>query len=97
MAKTHARPTWGHADERVTARGLVALNARSELPVAVGFGISTTDQVREVWRYADAAVVGSAVVAEIEKLDGAPDLVKQVGDFVRALLPQATALPNGAR
>ncbi|HET6669786.1 MAG TPA: tryptophan synthase subunit alpha, partial [Pyrinomonadaceae bacterium] len=69
----------------------------TDLPVAVGFGISTSAQVRDVWRYADAAVVGSAVVAEIEKLDGAPDLVKQVGDFVRALLPQATALQNGAR
>ena len=38
------------------------------LPVAVGFGISTAEQVRQVWRFADAAVVGSAIVSEIEKL-----------------------------
>ena len=38
----------------------------SSLPIAVGFGISTATQVREVWRFADAAVVGSAIVSEIE-------------------------------
>lgn len=59
----------------------------SGLPVAVGFGISTTAQVGDVWRYADAAVVGSALVAEIERRAGAQDLTKRIGDFARALLP----------
>lgn len=59
----------------------------TDLPIAVGFGVSTRAQVNEVWRYADAAVVGSAVVREIERLQAAPDLVNQVGSFVRALLP----------
>ena len=36
----------------------------SDLPVAVGFGISTAEQMRAVWRFADAAVVGSAIVSE---------------------------------
>jgi len=57
----------------------------SDLPVAVGFGISTGEQVAEVWSYADAAVVGSAIVAEIEKLSGSPDLVGQIGRFAEAL------------
>ena len=57
----------------------------SDLPVAVGFGISSQEQVRRVWQYADAAVVGSAVMAEVERLNGSPDLVSQVGNFVRAL------------
>ena len=71
------------------AEKLVARMRRvTDLPVAVGFGISTRAQVLEVWRYADAAVVGSAVVAEIERLATAPDLVKQIGGFVHALLPQ---------
>src|SRR5205823_5831027 len=48
----------------------------SNLPVAVGFGISTVAQVRQVWRFADAAVIGSAIVNEIERLDNSPDLVK---------------------
>ncbi|HVF66454.1 MAG TPA: tryptophan synthase subunit alpha [Pyrinomonadaceae bacterium] len=60
----------------------------SELPVAVGFGISTPEHVAEVWTYADAAVVGSALVAEIEKRAGGADLVARVGDFARALLPK---------
>jgi tryptophan synthase alpha chain len=57
----------------------------SDLPVAVGFGISTPEQVRAVWRFADAAVVGSAIVRQIEKLGHSPDLVKHVGDFARLL------------
>src|SRR5215831_16958990 len=38
----------------------------SELPIAVGFGISKAQHVADVWRYADAAVVGSAIVNIIE-------------------------------
>jgi len=58
----------------------------SELPVAVGFGISNSEQVAQTWRYADAAVVGSAIVAEIERTTGASDLVQHIGDFTRGLL-----------
>ena len=58
----------------------------SDLPVAVGFGISTPEQVRDVWRFADAAVVGSAIVREIEKLAQSPDLVNRIGEFTRSLL-----------
>jgi tryptophan synthase alpha chain len=57
----------------------------SNLPVAVGFGVSTNEQVKEVWRFADAAVIGSAIVNEIDKLNGAPDLISRIGDFVRSL------------
>ena len=60
----------------------------SDLPVAVGFGISSPEQVRAVWRFADAAVVGSAIVNQIDKLRDSPDLVNRVGDFVRSLMPR---------
>ena len=60
----------------------------SDLPVAVGFGISSPEQVRTVWRFADAAVVGSAIVKQIEKLGHSQDLVKRIGGFVRSLLPR---------
>ncbi|HEY2627153.1 MAG TPA: tryptophan synthase subunit alpha [Candidatus Udaeobacter sp.] len=60
----------------------------SDLPVAVGFGISTAEQVRQVWSFADAAVVGSAIVREIEKLTGSPNLVSRIGEFARSLLPE---------
>ncbi|MDQ2936468.1 MAG: tryptophan synthase subunit alpha [Acidobacteriota bacterium] len=70
------------------AENLVArVRALSDLPVAVGFGISNSQQVSEVWRYADAAVVGSAIVAQIEKHAARPDLVKIVEEFVRSLVP----------
>ena len=57
----------------------------SSLPIAVGFGISNAQQVADVHRYADAVVVGSAIVAEIERLNGAPDLVEHIGQFVAGL------------
>jgi tryptophan synthase alpha chain len=61
----------------------------SDLPVAVGFGISTAEQIRQVWRFADAAVIGSAIVSEIEKLAGSPDLLLRVGEFARSLVTPA--------
>jgi tryptophan synthase alpha chain len=62
------------------------VRAVSDLPVAVGFGISTSEQVRQVWRFADAAVIGSALVSQIEKLAGSPDLIAGVGEFARSFL-----------
>jgi tryptophan synthase alpha chain len=59
----------------------------SSLPVAVGFGISNRDQVVDVQRYADAVVVGSAIVLELEHAGGAADVSARVGEFVRGLLP----------
>jgi len=61
----------------------------SNLPVAVGFGISTPEQVADVWRYADAAVVGSAIVREIERAAGYADIVAGVGRFVRSITPRS--------
>ena len=60
----------------------------SDLAVAVGFGISSPEQVRAVWRFADAAVVGSAIVKQIEKLGDSPDLVKHIGEFARSLVAE---------
>jgi tryptophan synthase alpha chain len=71
----------------VAATLVARVRELTDLPVAVGFGISTRDQVSEVWEYADGAVVGSAIVAEIEKLCGRPDLAAKVGEFVRDLRP----------
>jgi tryptophan synthase alpha chain len=59
----------------------------SDFPVAVGFGISTAEQVREVWRFADAAVIGSAIVREIERWSAEPDLVSRIGNFARSFVP----------
>jgi tryptophan synthase alpha chain len=60
----------------------------SDLPVAVGFGISKPEHVVDVWRYADAAVVGSAIVSEIEKAESTDDAVVRVGLYTRELTSQ---------
>lgn len=78
---TGARTELSDEAERLVTR----LRQHTQLPVAVGFGISTREHVRDTWRYADAAVVGSAIVAEIERHASTPDLVRRVGAFARAL------------
>ncbi len=62
------------------------VRAVSDLPIAVGFGISTAEQIQQVWRFADAAVIGSAIVSEIEKLADSADLVNLIGEFARSFL-----------
>ena len=68
------------------ARALVArIRAHTTMPIALGFGISRPEHVAEVGRYADAAVVGSALVSLIAKEGQSPDLLDRVGDYVRWL------------
>ena len=57
----------------------------SDLPVALGFGISKPDHVREVGQWADAAVVGSALVDVIAREGASDDLNAQVEEYVRWL------------
>jgi tryptophan synthase alpha chain len=64
------------------------------LPVALGFGISTPEHVRAVGAFTEAAVVGSAIVALVEKTPAA-EAAKAVGDFV-AVLRGKTTLGGGA-
>lgn len=56
----------------------------TKLPIALGFGISNAEHVRTVGTFADAAVVGSAIVGLVEKTPAA-DAARAVGEFVRAL------------
>jgi tryptophan synthase alpha chain len=57
----------------------------TQLPVALGFGISRPEHVAEVGSYADAAVVGSALVSLIADESGSPHLVDRVETYVRSL------------
>jgi tryptophan synthase alpha chain len=57
----------------------------SDLPVALGFGISTPEHVREVGQWADAAVVGSALVNVIAEAGSSADLNRRVEEYVRWL------------
>jgi tryptophan synthase alpha chain len=77
----------GRRDEMTRDAEILVRRIRSvsDLPVAVGFGISTAEQVRAVWRFADAAVVGSAIVREIETCSGESNLVDRIGEFAASL------------
>ncbi|HSC29556.1 MAG TPA: tryptophan synthase subunit alpha [Vicinamibacterales bacterium] len=61
------------------------VRARTDLPVALGFGISHPDHVAAVCRTADAAVVGSALVNVVAEHAASPDLCERAGEYVRWL------------
>ncbi len=92
-AVSRAGVTGARNEMSIDAKKLVErLRNFTDLPVAVGFGISNSQQVLETQKYADAAVVGSAIVAEIMKLTPNPDevpedFVEKIGEFVGNLLP----------
>jgi tryptophan synthase alpha chain len=67
------------------AVGVGRVRALTKVPLAVGFGISTPEQARAVAELADAVIVGSAVVATVERSLGASDLVARAGEFVGRL------------
>jgi tryptophan synthase alpha chain len=55
----------------------------TKLPIAVGFGISTAQQFAAVGKYAEGAVVGSAIVETIERNPGRE--AESVGEFIKQL------------
>src|SRR5579875_1467281 len=61
------------------------MRKHTDLPLAVGFGISTPAHVREVASLADGVVVGSAIVNCIERERAAPDLIAKLEAFTREL------------
>jgi tryptophan synthase alpha chain len=78
------------------AKGLVErIKQFTKLPVALGFGVSTLGHVQAVAEFADAAVVGSAIVGLVEKTDP-NEAAKAVGEFVRSL-KSGSAEGNQAR
>ena len=77
----------GTRDELSSEAKLLVERARkvTELPIAVGFGVSSNQHVSEVLGYADAAVVGSAIISVIEASKD-EDATRNVGRFVAGLL-----------
>jgi tryptophan synthase alpha chain len=64
---------------------VAAIRALTQVPVAVGFGISNPDQAATVAALADGVVVGSAIVRKIGEIGDAPDLPEKIADFVRPI------------
>ena len=88
-AVSRAGVTGARSETSNDAQTLVErLRKYTDLPIAVGFGISNAAQITETWKYADAAVVGSAIVAEIGRLGDSANLAEVVSEFVKNLLPK---------
>jgi len=86
-AVSRAGVTGVRIDSSNDAESLVErLRKFTDLPIAVGFGISTAEQIKEVWQYAEAAVIGSAIVSEIARSNNPVEVVKNVRHFVKELL-----------
>ena len=81
LGVTGARETLADGAREIVAR----IRTVSDLPVALGFGISKPEHVREVGRWADAAVVGSALVSVIADAGASPELIPRVEEYVRWL------------
>lgn len=62
------------------------IRAHTDLPIAVGFGISNPEQAKTVASYAEAIVVGSAIVNQIAEHGKSPELVSLTTDFVKSLV-----------
>lgn len=67
------------------ATQIAKIRAHTDLPIAIGFGISNPEQAKAVAQEGDACVVGSAIVNQIAEHGKSPELVTQVGAFVKSL------------
>ncbi len=66
-------------------QNIKAVKKYTQKPLCVGFGISKPQHLREVFKVADGAIIGSAVIKVIKDNIGKKDLVKRVGKFVERL------------
>lgn len=78
-------------DAGAIAAAVAAVRQVSPVPVAVGFGVSTPTAARAVAAFADAVVVGSALVQVIARSGRSPSLADEVGTFARSLKEAVTA------
>ncbi|HUY27339.1 MAG TPA: tryptophan synthase subunit alpha [Candidatus Binataceae bacterium] len=67
------------------AAHVAALRGDTDLPIGVGFGISTPEQAARVASFADAVVVGSAISTAIEQHAASGDVPEAVGAMVEAM------------
>src|SRR5471030_2586402 len=74
------------------ASQVAKIRAHTDLPVAVGFGISNPEQAQLVAQNADAVVVGSAVVNQIAEHGKSSGLVAKVSTFVKSVADAVKAI-----
>jgi tryptophan synthase alpha chain len=76
--------------DRTVSQSVQSIRVHTALPIAVGFGITSKANVETIWQYADAAVVGSAIVRFIEEHKREPDLPRVLTRYVKdELMPDS--------
>lgn len=73
------------ADADAVAAHIAKIRAATDLPIAVGFGIKTSEDAAKFAKIADGVVVGSAIVQNIEQNQGNPGLPQAISAQVKAL------------
>ena len=66
-------------------RNIETIKRHTRKPLCAGFGISRPEHIREVFKIADGAIVGSAVIKVIKENIGKKDLVEKTGKFIEGL------------
>lgn len=74
----------GHIDTSAVAAHLPKIRAASKLPIGVGFGIRDAAAAKAIAAVADAVVIGSRIIEEIESA-GPEHAVRRVADLIRPI------------
>ena len=89
-----------HLDPREVAAKLKEIRRQTRLPLGVGFGISSPETAAQVAEFADAVIVGSAVVKRMEDMVATPDkILTEIPAFIarlRAAMDRVTGAPSSA-
>ena len=87
-------------DVREVAAKLKEIRGHTKLPLGVGFGIGSPEAAAQVAEFADAVIVGSAVVKRMEEMAANPDkILTEVPAFIarlREAMDQTTQTPTSA-
>ncbi|MEC5127865.1 tryptophan synthase subunit alpha [Verrucomicrobiales bacterium BCK34] len=74
------------------AQNVAAIKAHTDVPIVVGFGISTPEQAAEVASSADGVVVGSAIVRIVAEYGDTDEVASKVAGFVKPLVDGAKSV-----
>lgn len=89
-----------HIDVAEVAEKIKAIRRHTDLPLGVGFGINSPEAAAQVAQFADAVIIGSAIVKRMEALANEPaKILTEVPAFLaglRAAMDQARTLPKAA-
>jgi tryptophan synthase alpha chain len=66
-------------------KNVARIKSATQLPVGVGFGISKPEHIRAMLPFADAIIVGSAIIKILEEHLEKPGLQERIGDFIKSL------------